>query len=410
LFVAHSFPYPPDEGIKLMSYHLIKTFSREHQVSLLSFIDKAETGYIEKIKPFCAAMELVSHQIPRSAAARLKNLLFSRRPFFVDQFYSTEFAGKLQKLVREQKPDIIHFDFIDTVMYIDNLGFTGTDAVIPSVFFPHDAFSMYLRGNVKGETQVVRKLYTWLQYVRTVRYEKLMLPKFTRTVVVSPKDKEWLHEKVSKDIVIDVIPNGVDYEYYSPMNLPKEYPAVIFRGIMDFLPNVDAAIHFCNDILPLVKQQVPEIKCFIVGKNPTSAIKRLHDNKTVFVTGYVEDIRPYIARSDINVCPMRIGSGIKNKILESMAMSVPTVATTKACYGIDVVDGENILVADTPEQFAGKVVMLLRDNRLRESIAQKSREFVLKNYTWLQSAQKFIKVYTTILEDWKISDNFRIGV
>jgi len=387
LFLAHSFPYPPDEGIKLMSYNLIKEFSKKNKVILLSFINQTEKKYIKNIRNFCEILETVEHTIPRSFFNRCYNLLFEKNPFFTFQFFSEDFVNKLNKLIDETKPDVIHFDFIDTIMYIDYI-----KKDIPCIFFPHDAFSMYLYGNISGEKKLFRKFYTFLQYKRTVRYEKIMLPKFDKIVVVSPRDKQWLN-KLLPDINISVIPNGVDCDYFKPMDIEKDHPSLIFRGIMDFLPNVDAVVYFYNVIFPLIKKRIPEIKFYIVGKNPTKEILKFSKDNSVIVTGYVEDIRPYLAKSTVNVCPMRIGSGIKNKILESMAMGVPSVATSIACAGIDVKDGENIFIADTPIDFVNRVCMLINNKDLWKIISKNSREFVIKNYTWKRAAENFEKIY-----------------
>ena len=390
LFIAHSFPYPPNEGIKLMSYNLIKEFKKSgHEVILLSFIETGEIKYIPMLTPFCSKIETVTHKIRQDIKSRIVNTLFQQTPFFVTQFFVPEFAGKLKELAARHKPDVAHFDFIDTIMYIDYI------SGIPSLFFPHDAFSMYLHGNIAGESKILRKLYTYLQYRKTVRYEKLMLPKFDGTAVVSPKDKEWLQGIAGDSVDISVIPNGVDCEYYEPAKNKEEFPSLIFRGIMDFLPNVDAALYFAKEIFPMIKKEFPGIRFYIAGRNPVDEIKRLAD-KNIIVTGYVEDMRMAMAKAAINVCPMRIGSGIKNKILESMAMEIPTVATAKACFGIDAQDDKNICIADAPEQFAKKVCDLLKNSQKRELIGKKARELVLNHYSWKQSAEKFINAYKKI--------------
>jgi len=398
LFIAHSFPYPPDEGIKLMSYNLIKQFSKNHTVTLLSLIeDETEINYIPKISNYCKRIEVVVNKIPQSQFLRLWNIFFQSYPFCIYQFYSKEFINKLRLLIENEPFDILHFDFVNTSIYRDFINIK-----LPSIYFPHDAMSMLFKRNITKEKNIFRKIYTYAQYKKMLSYESKIIPKFTKTVVVSPVDRNWLL-KINSSFDISVIPNGVDAEYFKPTEIEQDYPSVIFRGIMSFLPNIDAAIYFYRSILPLIRKEIPNIKFYIVGKNPTQEIKNLNDNKSVIVTGYVKDIRVYILKSTVNVCPMRIGSGIKNKILESMALAKPTVATKIACDGIpDVKDGSNIIIADNPEEFSRKVITLIKNRRLCEEIGNNARKFVIENYSWEKVAKKFIDVYQEAIDINKI--------
>ncbi|MBU0951930.1 MAG: glycosyltransferase, partial [Elusimicrobia bacterium] len=203
-------------------------------------------------------------------------------------------------------------------------------------------------------------------------------------------------------------PIGVDPEYFKPVFVEDDYPSVIFRGIMNFLPNTDAALYFYKDILPLVEKEIPEIKYYIVGKCPTEQIRMISNGRKVVVTGYVEDIRPYIAKASLNVCPMRIGTGMKYKIIEAMALGTPTIAASFACAGIpELKNGENIVIADTPADFAGSVVRLLKDKNLRRQISANGRKVVLENYTWKNIASKFENMYLEAIEknSNKLSNN-----
>ncbi len=388
LFLTHSFPYPPDEGIKIVCYNLIKELSKRHSVTLLSFINlEKEKDYISVIKNFCERIETVEHNVPKSPVKRIYNILFQKYPFCIYQFYSDKFTQKLIQLTSEEKFDVIHFDFVNTSFYRSFI------QDIPGIFFPHDAMSMLFYRNATIEGNIFNKLYFWSQYKKMVSYEKENIPKFKKTVVVSPKDMNWLLN-IDKNFDIIVIPNGVDANYFKPMDEKDDYPSVIFRGIMNFYPNIDSVIYFAKEILPIIRKEIPDLKFYIVGPNPTAQIKKLAKNPLNIVTGYVEDIRPYIWRTTVNICPMRIGSGIKNKILEAMAMEKSTVTTSIGVEGIpDVTDGENILVADTPEEFAKKTILLLKDEILRKKIGKNGREFVMKNYTWEKVAKKFEEVY-----------------
>jgi len=389
LFLTHSFPYPPNEGIKLMSYNLLKELSKRHTVTLLSLIEsEEEKKYIPQVEKFCQQIETIVHKVSKSPFRRFWNIFFQKKPFCVYQFYSRSFLKKLKRIISEEKFDILHFDFVNTSFYCNFV------SGIPTVFFPHDAMSMLFFRNIGKEKNFFRQFYTYAQWKKMVRYEREIIPKFGKTAVVSLIDKEWLCNSLGSNFDISIIPNGVDSEYFKPLQIEEDFPSVIFRGIMNFFPNVEAAIYFAKKILPLIRKEIPNTKYYVIGKNPTREVKQLALDPLNIVTGYVEDIRPYVAKSTVNVCPMRIGSGIKNKILEAMAMTKPTVATSLACEGIpEATDGGNILIADTPEEFAEKVILLLKNEILRKKIGKNGRKFVLEKYTWQGAAEKFEKLY-----------------
>jgi sugar transferase (PEP-CTERM/EpsH1 system associated) len=387
LFITHSFPYPIDEGIKIYSYYLLKELSKKHSITLLTFVEsEQEKKYASEIKRFCRKIETVVHGVPKSPLKRLFNIFFQRTPFCVRQFYSQKMVRKLSEIIKNNKFDIVHFDYISMSSYRDLVG------KLPSIFCLHDAMSMLFKRNISKERNLLRKLYTYSQGIKMKRYEAEVISKFNKTAVVSPVDMEYLLS-YKKNLDITVIPNGVDYEYFVPLKIDEEYPSVVFRGIMSFLPNIDAALYFKKEILPLILSKIPNLKYFIVGGNPVKEIVGLKSVPNIEVSGYVEDIRPYMAKATVNICPMRIGSGIKNKILEAMSMAKPVVATKMACAGIDVTDGENILIADAPSEFTEKIITLFKDEKLREKIGSKAREFIVKNYTWQKTADMFEKVY-----------------
>lgn len=394
LYLTHDFPYPPDEGIRIVNYNLLKQLSKRHRITLLSLVqNESQNEYIEKISAYCHKVKTVVREIPKSALLRLKNILFQKYPFCVYQFYSKDFEDTIRKSLAEDKYDVLHFDFVNTSIYRDSAG------GVPAVYFPHDAMSMLFYRNIPRETSLLRKIYTYSQYRKMRSYEKYILKKFQKTAVVSPVDRDWLLN-ICGDSGISVIPNGIDTEYFKPFDVREDYPSVIFRGIMSFLPNIDAVEYFCRQILPLIKKEIPEVRFYIVGSSPGKQVLKYHDGKSVIVTGHVEDIREYILKATVNVCPMRVGSGIKNKILEAMALEKATVATGLACDGIpELKNGENIMVADTPPEFAKKAVELIKNRDLRRKFGNNSREIMVENYGWDKIARKFEELYKEAVDN-----------
>ena len=157
---------------------------------------------------------------------------------------------------------------------------------------------------------------------------------------------------------------------------------MVFTGVMDYFPNVDAVVWFCNEVLPIVQAQIPEAHLTICGSRPAAAVRRLAKGRGVAVTGRVPDTRPYLDGAEVFVAPLRMARGIQNKLLEALAMGLPCVASTAAWSGTVVANGEGILAADDAKEFADHVVRLLRDGEFRAAMARKARAAAEANYRW----------------------------
>ena len=388
LFLTHTSPNPPDDGMRSTCFALLKEMSKRHEVSLLSLVESDdEARQLEQIRPWFKTMDSVRHSVPRSPLRRLWNMLFECWPFSVKQFLNPQFAAKLKNLLASQKFDLVHFTSMNVSGYWDCLGHT------PGLFFPHDSVSMQFKRNAERESNLFKKIYLHTQARKARSFEKTMIPKFTKTVVVSEVDRQWIL-KFLPEAKIPVIPGGVDPERFAPKAVEDDFPSVIFRGVMNFIPNSDAVIYFHKEIMPLVQKEFPKLKFYVVGKQPTPEIQALHDGKSVIVMGLVPDIREPMARATVNICPVRSGSGMKNKILEAWAMERAVVASSIACDGIDISDGKDILVADSPQKFADSVIRLLNDPALRAALGKAGRQKCIERYTWSYVAGLFEKVYS----------------
>ena len=162
-------------------------------------------------------------------------------------------------------------------------------------------------------------------------------------------------------------------------------PALVFTGVMDYFPNVDAVQYFCTDIFPLVRAAVPECRFSIVGRNPTRRVRELQAHPNVTVTGSVPDVRPYLAQAMVAVAPFRIARGVQNKVLEAMATGLPVVGTTQAFEGIAATAEDGIRVADDPQHFAQELIALLTGNdTVRQQCGLQARRYVEQHHQWLE--------------------------
>lgn len=392
LILSAGIPFPLEDGARLILYHLLKRLSLYHNITLLCLISSdEEKQYISYISQYCK-VETILHKRSNSNLNRIK-YLFSPLPYGINLFYSRIIRKKVQKVLFNKKFDIVQFQYINAAQYAADI------TKIPKIFYAADCDSIIYHKRMKKEKNIFYKLYLLWQWYRNVMYEKKLSKLFNAAIVVSNADREVL-KKHAPDLPIFVAPNGVDTDYFkSNYNLTKER-SIIFTGVMDYHPNVSSVLYFYNNIFPLVKKQVSDIKFYIVGKNPTKEIFDLQNfDKSIIVTGYVKDIRPYLEKSAVFVCYMVTGSGIKNKLLEAMSMELPIVANSLAIKGIDALNGRDFFKADRNDEFADKIILLLKDKILARKISISARQFVIRYHNWDGTAYKVDEVYRKILSD-----------
>lgn len=233
---------------------------------------------------------------------------------------------------------------------------------------------------------------SWARYISARVLEQYAVRHFHACTTVADADAMMVRQ-IAPGIPVHVMPNGVDAAYFAPLDRPERPNTIIFTGAMHFPPNVAAALYFYHHILPLIRNQQPDARLIIAGRDPAPEIRALAADPLVTVTGMVEDMRPWLAEACVVICPMVNGSGIKNKVLEALAMARPVVSTTLGIEALEVADGRELRIADTPPTFAAAVTELLRDPAARRRIAQTGRDLVLRRYTWDACAASYDALY-----------------
>ncbi|MBI4301866.1 MAG: glycosyltransferase, partial [Chloroflexi bacterium] len=238
--------------------------------------------------------------------------------------------------------------------------------------------------------------YSWMQWHKLLSYEKAACRRAQAVIAVSEEDRQALLQ-LNTQLDVTVVPNGVDVEYYQNLGPP---PAVsdlnlLFTGTMDFRPNVDAVVWFCQDVLPRIQRHVSHLRFLIVGQSPNATVRRLI-GPGVVVTGAVPDVRPYMAQASVYVVPMRIGSGVRLKALEAMAYGIPVVSTKVGVQGIAVTPSRHFLLADRAQEFAAQVVKLLTDSSRRQSLAQEAQKLLRERYDWQVIVPRLEEVYLRV--------------
>jgi len=396
LMITDHVPYPPVSGTPLRNYNLLRRIAREHEVWLAAFAGAPdEADGVQHMRTFCQGVET-------AAARRLGALgrpadafryLLAGRPFELRFYDSQDLTQKIQRLASEVDFDAV--EIVDSYMalYLETLPQkTRTKTLltfIDVVYSKYDRISQL-------EPKRSRKWRTWLHSRMMRRWEPYYAGRFKRCVTVSESDRRLLLA-ANPRLQIEVVPNGVDTDLYQPLTCSSSSPALIFVGNMAYRPNIDAMVYFCREIYPRIRREVPRAELWIVGQNPPTEVTRLEGNG-VHVTGRVDDLRLFYSRSAVSVVPLRAGGGTRLKIPEAMALGRPVVSTTIGCEGLDVVDGEHLFIADTPDQFAEKTLRLLADERLRQQITAGARELVVTRYDWDVIARRLMQVYAEVAE------------
>jgi glycosyltransferase involved in cell wall biosynthesis len=240
-----------------------------------------------------------------------------------------------------------------------------------------------------------KAIQTWLRAAAARLVERHAARQFDACTTVAAADAQVV-QQLAPTVPVHVTPNGVDAAYFAPLDLPEQPETIIFTGAMSFPPNVTAVLHFYHNILPLIRRELPNVRFVIAGRDPAPSIAALVSDPFITVTGFVDDMRPWLARANLMVCPMVMGSGIKNKVLEALAMARPVVATTMGVEALEVTSGNELMIADTAEAFAAATLALLRDANARRRMGAAGRELVLRRYTWDACAASYDAIYSQL--------------
>jgi sugar transferase (PEP-CTERM/EpsH1 system associated) len=373
---------PLDKGGKLRTWHLMRHLAAHHDITYVSFCEPDhDPAHREGMLEVSRRVEVVPRADTPKGTLRFQaeaaGHLFSTLPYAVGKYRSKPYRRIVQDLLDRENFDLIVCDFLFPAVNLPRR------LPCPAVIFTHNVESEIWRRHAETKTgRLSRALFT-TQWRRMLRYEGRTLARFDLILAVSAADRDTFRTLYGRDATapIYVVPTGVDTEYFRPMAVAPAPNHLVFTGSMDWLPNEDGMLYFVREILPLIRRDEPETTFSIIGRAPTPAVRRLAEGQGIEVTGRVDDVRPHVARGGIYVVPLRIGGGTRLKIFEAMAMGCPVVSTTVGAEGLPVNDGQDVVLADGPERFAGAVVRLIRDAGARAALGQAARRSV-EAYAW----------------------------
>jgi sugar transferase (PEP-CTERM/EpsH1 system associated) len=382
LFLCHRLPYPPLRGGKIRPFNMIRHLAVSHEVTVATLARTAdELAAGQELHRYCHDLHVGRISKP-AGWARFALYGMSAAPATFGYFYSPELARTVRRLLDTRGFDAIVVHCSSMGPYV--AGHRGCRKVMDFGDADSEKWLEYGRTSPFPLSQAFR-----LEGRKVRRYEAWLGKQFDAFSVNAPRERDVLAAYVHSPI--NVIPNGVDLEYFEPARaLGQGYVPnrIVFTGNMSYRPNVDAVQHLVTAVLPRIRREIPDVQLCIVGMDPTPAVRRLADEDRVVVTGRVDDVRPFFDSAAVAVAPLRVARGLQNKVLEAMAMRVPVVASPAAFEGISAVAGRDLLVAAGPKAFSRAVVTLLRDPAARERYAAAGRTCVETNHNWSRLLQR----------------------
>ena len=390
---------PPDTGGKIRSYNILRELARRHSVTFFSFYGAHDNDLHADLKRIFDHVVCVPLKLPAAkSTAEMFNYgirLFSLQPYGIAKFCLPEVRRSLRAFVDKQKYDVIVCDFMMAA------GVIPWHSPTPKVLFTHNVEATIWRRHYEVARNPVWKAISWLEWKKMESAERRYLRLADHVLIVSEADRDAFATVVDP-AKLTVIPTGVDIEYFRPLAAEEAPHSLVFTGSMDWLPNEDAITYFLDEIFPLIRGQCRDTTLEVVGRKPSHTLQAwAGDEKNVTLTGWVEDIRPYLARGCVCIVPLRIGGGTRLKIFEAMAMAKPVVSTSVGAEGLPVTAGENIFLADTPKDFADCVISLFSDSGKRKRIGNAARALVQEKYGWSRIAESFAQTLQEVVSRTK---------
>lgn len=379
LAVTSEAPWPLDSGGHLRTYHLLRALSAHHDVDLVAPVPREQAESLAR--PLRAA-GLVPHLVPMTEAGRGRvawsaaRAALSPRPFVM---YARHDHRPVREMLRQRiaarSPDVLYLDHLDSFVYAND---ARGSVVVGDM---HNVYSLLATRAARSQRHRAVRQYLRREAARLARVEATAARMADLITTVSETERQYF--QALTDRPVGVVPNGVDVVHYASATIPRRSspPVVLYLGAMSWPPNVDAARFLVSDVLPALRQRLPDARVQIVGRDPSGDVRALAAMPGVDVTGAVPDVAPYLAAAWMLAVPLDAGGGTRLKILEAFAAGLPVVSTPVGCEGIDAEPNVHLAVASRAD-FASAAIDLLVNEERAHSMAQRARSLVADRYDW----------------------------
>lgn len=371
---------PANHGGRIRSLNILKQLAKRHAVTVFTFYAEQEDDPHAELEGLFE--RVVCCRLPIPVAKSLKDYtryvgnLLSLRPYSLAKFCRPEVRRRLRELLREENYDVAICDFLPA------FGVLPRQLPYPTVLFTHNVEAMIWERQFRAAQNPLWKAVCWREYLTMSLIERRYARMADHVLAVSEPDRQFFASLVGEEKVT-LVPTGVDLEYFT-LDVGAEQPhTLVFSGSMDWLANEQAVFYFEEKILPRVRPKVPDVSLLVVGRQPSRRLQELAAQQpAIRLTGTVDDVRPYIAQGSVYVVPLLVGGGTRLKIFEAMAMGKAIVSTSIGAEGLEVTNGENIILADGSERFADSIVTLLQEPDQRAALGRAARRLVEQKFSW----------------------------
>lgn len=393
LWISPKLPYPPESGDKLRQFNLIRELSPNIEISLIAFtLTKQEENQAGHMNRFCSRVKTFFFD-ELSQLQRIRAIITSPNPYYVSRYQRADVNDYILSELESFRPDLIQIEHTYLAEYLRRI---PSHLKRPSILTKHNIDADLALQSYKFADSLIKRIFWWLEWKKMAHYEPRADNLFSSLVVMSNTDKAAIDSRKKRPAATHVVENGVDTLKLQPFR-PSSEPVLLFLGALDYLPNQDAAIYICKEILPLLKNSVPNARVLIVGRKPSAAVLGL-ESESVEVHGDVPEVEPFYEMASIAIVPLRAGSGSRLKILEAMALGRPVISTSKGAEGLEIEPGQDYLLADSANTFVECIEKLLVNRALYEKIAKKARITVENKYDWSQAAKKMMRIYNSLCD------------
>lgn len=373
-------PWPPHDGGRIRILETLRFLAARHAVTLLTHVTTAaEREQVAAIRDLCERVEVEfvnSAALPRMA--RVATGMLQGYPVIQSIYYSPRLARHLRALTTEDRFDVIQVEFSMIARYARAI---SPRCRAKRVLSTHNIETQRFEREVPLAPWGLRRLALMTNALLFPEWEQKSVRLFDGAIAVSEHDRDWLRRCLPGGRVA-LVPNGVDTTYFQPDPQAQVGSSLVFTGVMDYPPNVDAVVWFVEEIFPRLRERHPHLTFDIVGAKPAARVLALQGREGVHVTGEVPDVRPFVRRAAAFVVPLRSGGGTRLKILQAMALGSPVISTRIGAEGLDVAHGETLLYADDAEQFLEQLTGLLGSPALRARLVRQGRDLVTSRYEW----------------------------
>jgi len=390
--ISQALPYLPSRGgFRLYGANLARCLSKRHRIDLVSLLQDDDDQHLEWPKKYFASIQTIP-TANKSFVQRTRSFV-SRSVRGIPLNHRAELRAILREGIANRDWDVLHIEG----------GFMGgiidQELPIAKVLSLHDAEALRAREMLNCRLSFRERMYYTMTKYLEPRYDRQVYPRFERCTVVADRDLKFVR-KLVPNADFQLIPYGTDTEYFHPFPIQKQKNVLVFHSHLGYPPNIEAALEFANEILPIIQREAPDAVFHLVGANPAAEIQALTSRTGIKILANLPDLREAVCSGAIYVCAIRYGTGLKSKVLEAMAMQMPIVAYHPgSTVGIDCVDGEHLLAATTPQEFAAHVLDLLRNPNKAEEIAKSARKLVCEKYSWESRALVYEELYQKVKEE-----------